>query len=396
MRDKFNTGVIKLNKRGVKKILLAVAAFFAFAYEFYTFVPDRIIYINGAANALPQFVSGIPEENPNKTEQLKLFGVVPYKSVAVDVIEDKRVILGGESIGVNINVDGVMVLGFSDFYGEDGKKHCPAKDAGLKIKDVITKVNGEKITSAGHFSSIVDKNFESAIDICFNRDGEIMSTKIVPLKSAEDGEYHLGLWARDGTSGIGTLTFIQPETKMFGALGHSINDAETGDIIKLGTGNIYYSSITDVKAASKGSAGELRGCFISAEIGGIEKNTEFGIFGSFYGKTDAEKAVSIAPRSEIKEGEAFIFCCINGEKTEKFQVYVEKINLNSYDNKSMVIKVTDENLISRTGGIVQGMSGSPIVQNGKLIGAVTHVFVNDPTRGYAIFIDTMAEACRSQ
>ena len=378
-----------MNRRGVRKILLMLAGVVAFAYEFATLVPDRIIYINGTANELPEFVSGIPENNPHSTEELTLFGIVPYKTVAVEVVEDEKVILGGESIGVNIDIDGVMILGFSDFYGEDGKKHCPAKEAGLKAEDIITEINGEKVLSAEHFSQIVDNGLQNTAEVKFIRGGQEHTASLTPVKSSEDGGFHLGLWARDGTSGIGTLTFIDPDDETFGALGHSINDAETGDVIKLGSGNIYYSAITDVKTASKGIAGELRGTFISHEVGDIKKNSDFGIFGSFDGTIDYSKAIDAASRGEVKEGAATLFCCIDGDCIESFDVTVEKIDTSSDDNKSMVIKVTDPSLIQKTGGIVQGMSGSPIVQNGKLIGAVTHVFVNDPTRGYAVFIDSM-------
>ncbi len=389
----FNHEVIGLSKRCFRKLLLALVGVIALSYEFYTFVPDRIIYIGGAANSLPKYVSTVPGKEPNEAQELRLFGVLPYKSVTVNVIEDKKVILGGESIGVSVNVDGVMVLGFSDFYSQSGKKICPAKEAGIRTKDVIKEVNGEKVRSASQFSAIVDRCAKSELTLTIERDGKVLKTSLVPQKSAEDDAYHLGLWARDGTSGIGTLTFVTEDSLSFGALGHSINDAETGDIIKLGGGNIYYSSINDIRAATHGLAGELAGVFVSSEIGEIKKNSSNGIFGTFNGQINRQKSISIAPRNSIKEGEASIFCCIDGDKIERFSVNIEKIDKSSYDNKSMIIKVTDERLINRTGGIVQGMSGSPIVQDGKLVGAVTHVFVNDPTRGYAIFIENMlAEA----
>ena len=378
-----------MNKRMGKNILFFIISVVAFAYEFSTFVPDRVVYINGNSNNLTQFVSGIDDENLQSTEKLKLFGILPYKSVAVDVVENDKVIPGGKSIGINLNVDGILILGFSDFYGEDGKKHCPAKEAGLKEKDVITYVNGTEVTSASQFSSMVDSCADSKINLEYVRNGQKATTDIIPVKSAEDGCYRLGLWARDGTSGLGTLTFINPKTNRFAALGHAVTDAETGDVINLGSGNIYYSAVTDVKKGSRGLAGELQGSFISSEIGQIEKNTEFGIYGTFYDEADLEKAVYVASRNEIVCGKATMLCCTVGNTVEEYEIMIEKINPGSYDNKSMIISVTDQNLISKTGGIVQGMSGSPLIQNGKLIGAVTHVFVNDPTRGYGIFIENM-------
>lgn len=383
-----------MNKRMRRNILFFIISILAFAYEFYTLVPDRIVYISGNANNLPEFISGLPEDHPSSREELKLFGVIPYKSVDVDVVEDDKVILGGESIGINLNVDGILILGFSDFYGEDGKKHCPAKEAGLKEEDIIVKVNNAKVTSAAQFSSLVDGYANSEITVEFSRNGETMTTKIVPEKSSEDGEYHLGLWARDGTSGIGTLTFVNPKTNTFAALGHAVNDAETGKAIQLGTGNIYYSAVTDIVKGSRGIAGELQGSFISSDIGKIGRNTEFGIYGKFYGTKNTEKIVSVASRNEITEGSASIFCCIKGNTVEEYEIKIEKINLNSYDNKSMVICVTDDRLVGQTGGIVQGMSGSPIMQNGKLVGAVTHVMVNNSCRGYAVFAELMLAKCQ--
>ena len=382
-----------MNRQTGKKILFLFLAVVSFAYGLNNFVPDRVVHINGSKSTLPQFVSGIPEQNPKDTESLKIFGILPYKTVDVDVVEKDYVILGGQSIGININVDGIMVLGFSDFYGEDGKKHCPAKTAGLKEKDIVQKINGQKITSASQFSSLVDSCGAEIIDVEYNRDGKMMTTSLTPVKSAEDSLYHLGLWARDGTSGIGTLTFIDPESNTFAALGHPITDAETGDVIKLGSGNIYLSAISDVTKGTRGIAGELEGRFVSTDIGKIIKNTEYGISGEFYGKIPATKTAFVASRNEIEKGNATILCCIEEDAVSEYEIVIENINTSSQNNKSMIIRITDPRLLEKTGGIVQGMSGSPIIQNGRIVGAVTHVFVNDPTRGYGIFIENMlAEA----
>jgi len=309
-----------------------------------------------------------------------------YKTVGAT--SNYELIPGGQSIGVNIDVEGILILGVSGFYGDDGKKHCPAKEAGLKEGDIIVSVNEKPVTSATEFSNIVNQCSHKNMNVCYKRGEKTFYTVIIPVKSAEDGMYHLGLWARDGTTGIGTLTFIDPDTNKFGALGHGINDADTGEII-LGNGNIYYSSINGVQKGSCTKTGELQGHFISSEIGDIVSNNEYGIFGSFTEEYDSSNTVSVASRQEVTNGEAIIYCCVDGDTVEQFSVNIEKININSKDNKSMVIHITDDNLINRTGGIVQGMSGSPIIQNGKIIGAVTHVFINDPTRGYGIFIENM-------
>lgn len=317
------------------------------------------------------------------------FANLPSVYTAVADTSQRNLILGGQSIGVNINVDGIMILGFSDFCGQDGKRYCPAREAGLKEGDVITKINKEDVSTATEFSKFVDNFDGKDFKVEYTRDGKRYNTVITPVKCENDGKYRLGLWARDGTTGMGTLTFTDPETKKFGALGHGVADEETGKLIIPGKSNIYYSCVSDVKKGSVAEAGELKGYFISSEIGDITKNTDFGIFGKFVGEVPEGKMIPTASRQEISTGPATIYCCVDGNKVEEFSVNIDKININSKDNKSMVIHITDDRLINLTGGIVQGMSGSPIVQNGKLIGAVTHVFVNDPTRGYGIFVDNM-------
>lgn len=344
-----------MSKRFGKNILFLILAAAAVVYELNTYVPDRVVHISGSKSSLPQYVSGIPEQSPEDKEQLKLFGFIPYKSVDVDVVESDYVILGGQSIGININVDGIMVLGFSDFYGEDGKKHCPAKKAGLKEKDIIKSINGEKITSASQFSALVDRCGGEATTLEYTRNEKTLTTVITPTKSAEDGLYHLGLWARDGTSGIGTLTFIDPAEQSFGALGHPVTDAETGEIIAPGSGNIFFSAVNGVTKGTRGIAGELEGRFVSGAIGKIEQNTDYGIYGRFYGNIPTINAVPVATRNEIVKGAATILCCIDEDTVEEYDIVIENINPSSYDNKSMIICITDPDLLNRTGGIVQGM-----------------------------------------
>ena len=311
----------------------------------------------------------------------------------VEAANNSSVILGGQSIGVNVNVKGILILGMSDFYGEDGRKHCPAKEAGLREGDVIVSVNQKEINSATEFSNAVDQYAESVMSVEYKRNGRKYKTSIKAVKASEDGKYHLGLWARDGTTGIGTLTFVDASSNTFGALGHGVSDADTERLITPCKGNIYFASVNGIEKGTRSNPGELQGSFISSEIGDIASNTECGIFGNFDGNYVKGQQIPVASRYEIQTGNATICCCIDGNNVEAFTVNIEKININSKDNKSMVIKITDERLLKITGGIVQGMSGSPVIQNGKLVGAVTHVFVNDPTRGYGIFIENMlAEA----
>ena len=294
----------------------------------------------------------------------------------VEAANNSTVILGGQSIGVNINVDGIMILGMSDFYGEDGRKYCPAKEAGLREGDIIVSVNQKDINTATEFSNMVDQYATSEMHIEYTRDGKKYKTSIKAVKASKDGKYHLGLWARDGTTGMGTLTFVDTDSNTFGALGHGVSDADTERLITPCKGNIYFASVNGIQKGSRSNPGELQGSFISSEIGDITSNTECGIFGTFDGNCINGQQVPVASRYEIQTGKATIYCCIDGNNVEEFTANIEKININSKGNKSMVIKITDEKLLKSTGGIVQGMSGSPILQNGKLIGAVTHVCVN--------------------
>lgn len=369
-----------------KKILLFLCiATAAFSYQIYHLVPERITLIEGQEYNLPKFIS---QEN----SRLKLLGV-PYKSVRVDVIPDEEVLVGGQSIGVEMNVDGVQILGFSEVRNMEGQKCCPARECGLQEGDVIRSVNGEEIASAARLVDLVSSG--AVMDLSYERDGQTHSVTVTPVQSSEDGQYRLGLWARDGTTGIGTLTFVVPSQKKFGALGHSITDADTNQPVAVGSGAIYLSRITAVTKGAKGAAGELRGSFSPSPVGQIVQNTDFGIFGTYTGAADASKTVPIASRNEIQTGPAQIYCCVEGTEVRAYDIEIERVDLNSYNNKSMIIRVTDEELIRKTGGIVQGMSGSPIVQNGKLVGAVTHVLLNDPCRGYGIFIEIMVAMCRN-
>lgn len=378
-----------MNKKFGRIILFFIISLCAFSYEFYTFIPDKIVYINGKPTTPFGVLGNEYETSQNGSEKLKLFGIVPYKSVSVDVIENDTVILGGNSIGIDINTDGILVLGFSDFYGADGKKHCPAKDAGLKKGDIIKSVNDIKIETSENFVNIIDESKNNDVTIKYERNGKEHTAVLTPVKSSEDNIYHIGLWARDGSSGIGTLTFIYPETNKFAALGHSITDADTNETVKLGGGSIYFSAVTDIQKGKSGFPGEMHGCYISSQIGSISKNTDFGIYGEYYGTADDVKTIKVASRNEITEGDAVMLCCTDGNTVGAYSIRIEKINIGSYDNKSMIIRITDKELIEKTGGIIQGMSGSPIVQNGKLVGAVTHVLINNPTKGYGIFIENM-------
>ncbi len=324
--------------------------------------------------------------------ELKFLGVLPLKRMSVNVIEDDMVIVGGEPIGIKIHTDGVLVVRISSVEMADGQKLTPAKDANLKEADIIMKADGEKVKNSEHFSSLINKKGANSIELEIVRDKQIQTLSVTPVLTG-DG-YKIGAWIRDSTAGIGTLTFVKPDTKAFASLGHGISDVDTSLLLDVQKGSITNCKIVSAKRGQKGTPGELRGIFEGNDIGIISQNSNIGVYGVYDDKQVLNKTPrKIATRFEIKEGKATIVCTVDTSGPKEYDIEIEKVMTNSSDAKGMIVKVTDENLLEKTGGIVQGMSGSPILQNGRIVGAVTHVFVNDPTRGYGIFIENMlAEA----
>lgn len=329
--------------------------------------------------------------NPGVLAQYKLFGWLPIGGVNIQVIPKLELIPCGQTAGVKMLTDGVMVVGFSDLVS--GGKPCnPALEAGIAMKDVITHMNGEPIHSVEDMSRLMEGQEESPIEITLRRGEKEWNTRLTPKKEDEDGCYRIGLWVRDSAAGIGTITFIEPETGFFGGLGHGICDVDTGQLMPLYRGILQESQITEVVQGRKGSPGELQGRYDETkQMGEMMLNTHCGIFGIMEESyTHMGEPVPIALQGEIHEGEATILCNVEGEQVEEFTIQIQKVAQGSGEmGRNMLLKVTDEKLLEKTGGIVQGMSGSPILQDGKLIGAVTHVLIDDPTRGYGIFIENM-------
>lgn len=326
---------------------------------------------------------------------LKLLGLIPLKTMYVDVVPYKEVVACGNTVGVKIKVDGILVIGLSDVETPDGRRLIPARDSGLKPGDLIVEVNNNKVDTAYDLMNEVENSMGENIWVKYKRGNSYNNTKVTPVKSAEDNKYRVGMWVRDSTAGIGTLTFYDPVTKGFGALGHGITDIDTGAIMPVQRGELVESNILTVKKGTKGNPGELKGVLIedSGVLGTIVKNSHYGIYGTL---DDAaldkfpNVKYPIALRNDIKVGPATILANIDGKKVEEYSIEIEKVSRKSANGlKGMVIRVTDDRLLEATGGIVQGMSGSPILQDGKLVGAVTHVLVNDPARGYGILIEWM-------
>ncbi len=328
--------------------------------------------------------------------EVKLFGLIPVKNMEVEVLSEEKVIPGGKTVGIKLFTKGLMCVGTEKLTGEDGAVVDAEAQADLRMADVILKANGETLHTVEQFSKKVEQSAGSPVILTVMRGGDTWETALSPVKT-EDG-YKLGIWVRDSTAGIGTVTFLHPGTRVYGALGHPITDVDTGAIMPVEQGSITNTEIVNVKKGKRGEPGELRGMFDQSgtEQGVIFRNTSRGIYGvaekSFEAGAEPE-AVPLASKSQVRTGNAQIYANVDGKTVEAFDVEIVKIMKHSPDDKNMVVKVKDPRLLERTGGIVQGMSGSPILQNGKIVGAVTHVFVNDPTRGYGIFIENMlAEA----
>lgn len=307
-----------------------------------------------------------------------------------------EVIPGGHSIGVTLQTKGVLVVGYAPIRDQQNKELYPAKQAGIEVGDIILKINGVKAVNDLQVAQEIDKNCKenTAINLEIKHKGQISQKSLQPLYCPETNRYRIGLYIRDEAAGVGTLTFIEPKTKKFGALGHVITDIDTNDQIELSEGKIVESTIYAIEKGKRGDPGEKIGTFMleSSFSGKIEKNTDSGIFGLWDGKANNPfytSPIPIAWKSEIEPGPAKILTVINENKIEQFDIKIEKIMQYRNDNKNMILRVTDPLLLEKTGGIVQGMSGSPIIQNGKIVGAVTHVFVNDATRGYGVFIEKM-------
>lgn len=319
---------------------------------------------------------------------------ISVKDFTVNVIPNTVVIPSGEAIGLRLFTSGVLVVGMSEIKGEDNNNHMPYKDSGIKEGDMITKVDNEVITCTADLTNKINNSNGNEVTLTYVRNGNNYNTNIVPTKINED-EYKLGLWVRDAASGVGTITFYEPTTGAFAALGHGILDVDTEELIDIARGDIVTSKIISIVKGEKGKPGELQGSIENGKIiGEVYKNTNFGIYGKLNNIQDLKKntknEMEVMPRDEVKEGKASILCTLENGKQEEYEIEIEKVyTASNRANKNMIIKVTDKRLLEKTGGIIQGMSGSPILQDGKFVGAVTHVMVNNPEKGYGIFADTM-------
>ncbi len=399
--------------KNLKKFLIIIFILIIYIYVCnISMLPNNIILMQGEALNLNTFLginiknsnvvtassnlnNSIVEETGKMELKLNLFNLFSVKDVTVNVIPKTTVVPLGKAIGMKLYTEGVLVVGMSEI---EGKK--PYENSGIETGDKIIEINNIEISNTDELIQCVNNSNGSNIEIKYINDkNEEEVANILPAKTSNN-EYKLGLWVRDAAAGVGTITFYEPSTGEFGALGHGINDVDTYELIDIANGELVNTNIIDIVKGERGSPGEIRG-IIEGErtIGSISKNTSFGVYGNVLDTTklsiNKNNELEVANRSEIKTGKAQIMCELENGKVQNYEIEIQKIFLeNNSDNKSMLIKVTDEKLIEKTGGIIQGMSGAPIIQNGKFIGAVTHVLVNDPQMGYAVFGDLMIKQMR--
>lgn len=350
-------------------------------------------HYNGAEESRMSLVEDEPKND--YSVNFKLFGLFPVKRSTVSIIDNMSVALLGEPFGIKIYTDGVLVVDMSDVDTDKGNVN-PAKNAGIKIGDTIKSINGKQMRSNEDVLEIVESSDGSPMTVCFEREKIIRTVKLQPAFSKSAGAYRIGLWVRDSTAGIGTLTFYSPATEIVCGLGHGVCDDDTGQLVSIASGELVNAQIVSLKKGAIGSPGELKGKLGNTLLGNILLNCECGVYAERVCEYRELDLIDIALKQEIREGEAYIYTTIDGSAPDYYTCNV-KINA-KYENErtqNMIVTVTDKRLIEKTGGIVQGMSGSPIVQNGKLIGAVTHVFVNNPEKGYGIFAENMLNTAQN-
>ena len=398
--------------KSYKKIFLIIIFIIMYMYVCnISMLPNNIILMQGetlnlntifglniasseAMQASSNLNHSIVQETGAMDLSLNLFNLFSVKDVTVNVIPETTVIPLGKAIGMKLYTEGVLVVGMSEI---QGKK--PYEGSGIEAGDTIVEIDNKKINSTDELIQCVNSSNGKSIEIKYISDEKEKIANIEPAKDS-DNEYKLGLWVRDAAAGVGTLTFYEPSTGNFAALGHGINDVDTYDLIQIANGELVTTNILDIVKGENGSPGEIRGSIDNCiTLGKINKNTALGVYGSITNNArlnlNKSKEIEVANRSEITTGKAEIMCELENGKIENYEIEIQKIfPENNNDNKSMIIKVTDGERIEKTGGIIQGMSGAPIIQNGKFVGAVTHVLVNDVRTGYAVFADLMIKQMR--
>lgn len=407
MKKKVKTAIgkgIKILTAGLTALSIGIfSAVAAIAND----IPDKVCVVEGKSLSFPntfackvasQKASCVEAQKTNScsrhyNDEVLLFGTIPVKSISVDVVKETYVAPGGETFGIKLYTDGVMIVGMSEVDTDAGEKN-PAYEAGIRVGDVIMAINGKTVCTNADVAKIFSESGGDTVKLSLKRNNVGYSAAFKPAKSKSTNTYKAGLWVRDSTAGIGTVTYYDPKTLVFGGLGHGICDVDTGRIMPLMTGDVVRVHISGVQKGVKGTPGEFQGTLEDISWGSLTSNTEQGVFGVL-NNAAVKEAVPVAMCQEIKEGDAEIIASVDENGPKPYAVKIERLHFNDNSpTKNMIVRVTDQTLLAKTGGIVQGMSGSPILQNGKLVGALTHVFVNDPERGYGIFAENMINTAK--
>ena len=348
--------------------------------------------------AVSQDLSQGLENGKGYTVQIQLFDFIPIKEISFRARDEIWVMPGGQSVGVTLHTQGALVVGLGSFENPSGEAVCPARESGIRVGDVILAVEGTGVKDAAHLTSLCNET-KGEIRLRLERSGEELEVTLQPAQDATDGIYKMGMWVRDSTAGIGTLSFYAMDSLRYGALGHPITDVDTGALLSVKEGEILHSSVLGVSQGSSGLPGELQGTFsaVSQHLGTIDTNSDLGIYGELYAPVQNPlypQGLLLAYPEEVHTGPAQLLATVDEAGVQAYDCQIIKVYPQTEAaGKGMIVQITDPDLIEKTGGIVQGMSGSPIIQDGKLIGAVTHVFVNDPLRGYCIYALWMYEMC---
>ena len=364
-------------------------------------LPDAITVGQNQAVQVGRFIQGQPIKGEDSSlsavsqktgnryrSQLNLLGFIPVKEVAVTVSETRSVMVCGTPFGIKLYTDGVLVVGLQDVTTAAGNVN-PAAAAGVCLGDTILSVNGEEVTSNRDLSRLINASQGKRITLRLRRDGVEFSAAFTPVRPADESGYKAGIWVRDSSAGVGTLTFYDPTSGVFAGLGHPVCDVDTGEAMPLSGGQVVPARVFGVTKSTAGTPGELKGTFEPGVLGSLSRNGQNGLYGTLTTLPSPAVSLPVAHRQQVQEGRAQILATLDGTQPRYYDVMVEQVRYGGATARNMVVRITDPELINLAGGIVQGMSGSPLIQDGKLIGAVTHVFINDPQRGYAIFAEDM-------
>ena len=391
----------------IRGILLTVTAVFlaALIYGFYA-VPDEIISVREKP-ANVSFVYTLTYEESKLREKIQsqekgdtydvnvsFLKILPVKNSSLTVSERDYVAISGELFGLRLFTEGIIIVGIDEVKTAKGNI-SPARKAGLQKGDVIISIDNVKVKSCNEVSEIIEKSSGRVMKLECSRKGKTFETDFRTAYSETEGKYKAGIWIRDSAAGIGTMTFFDPQRKTFAALGHGVCDVDTGEILPVFEGDIVKADVNGCYKGQKGKAGELCGVFSSESKGVLYLNSKCGVYGELFSLPETDTLYPVAFNDEVKKGKAQIVSTVDEKGPQLYDIEITKISEENSEDKNLVIKITDDDLLSKTGGIVQGMSGSPVIQDGKLGGAVTHVFINDPTQGYAIFSRTMLQKMRS-